>query len=127
MSDVTAAAAAASAATAGASAAGLPPQGVLLCAAAGAVIGVWVSHADGAELSWRWAGASLGLVLAYMAFAILGTSFITAMIPSYEWLRPLGRVPEWTIAGALSLGGFWILPVLAGLLKRRAGAIGEPK
>lgn len=127
MSDVTAAAAAASAATAGASAAGLPPQGVLLCAAAGAVIGVWVSHADGADLSWRWAGASLGLVLAYMAFAVLGTSIITAVIPSYEMLRPLARVPEWAIAGTLSLGGFWILPVLAGLLKRRAGAIGESK
>lgn len=127
MSDVTAAAAAASAATAGASAAGLPPQGVLLCAAAGAVIGVWVSHADGADLSWRWAGASLGLVLAYMAFAVLGTSFITAVIPGVAWMHPLSRVPEWVIAGSLSLGGFWILPVLSGFLKRRAGATGETK
>lgn len=127
MSDVTAAAAAASAATAGASAAGLPPQGVLLCAAAGAVIGVWVSNADGADLSWRWAGTALGLVLAYAAFAILGTTVVTSVIPSYPMLAPLARVPEWAIAGTLSLSGFWVLPVLSGFLRRRAGVVESEK
>lgn len=126
MSDVTAAVAAASAATAGASAAGLPPQGVLLCAAAGAVIGVWVSHADDAHMSWRWAVTSLGLVLAYAAFAVLGTTVLTAVIPSYQILAPLSHVPEWAIAGALSLSGFWVLPVLYGIVRRRA-AIGDDK
>lgn len=118
MGDVTAAAAAASVATAGASVAGLPPQAVILCAVAGAVIGVWVSHADGVTLSWRWALAAVGMVLAYTGFAILGTSVATALFPAYAITAPLARIPEWAISGTLALGGWWVLPVMAAAARR---------
>lgn len=122
MSDVTAAAAAASAATAGASVAGLPPQAVIVCAVAGAIIGVWVSHAKDAEMTWRWALGSLGLVAGYAAFAVLASVAGEAIFPLYAITQPLARIPPWAIAGALSLSGFWVLPLAAAWLKRKSDA-----
>jgi hypothetical protein len=120
MSDVTAAAAAASAATAGASVVGLPPQAVIVCAVAGAIVGVWVSHAKDAEMTWRWALGSLGLVAGYAGFAVLAATAGTAVFPQYEITKPLASIPAWVISGGLAMSGFWVLPVLADWLKGRA-------
>lgn len=122
MSDVTVAAAAASAATAGASVAGLPPQAVIVCAVAGAIIGVWVSHAHDAQMTWRWTLGSLGLVAGYAAFAVLAAVAGEAIFPLYAITQPLARIPSWAIAGALSLSGFWTLPMLAAWIKRKSDA-----
>jgi hypothetical protein len=120
MSDVTSAAAAASAATAGASVAGLPPQAVIVCAVAGAIIGVWVSHAKDAEMTWRWALGSLGLVAGYAAFAVVAATAGEAIFPLYAVTAPLARIPSWAVSGGLALSGFWVLPVLAAWLRRKA-------
>lgn len=120
MSDVTAAAAAASAATAGASAVGLPPQAVIVCAVAGAIIGVWVSHAKDAQMTWRWALGSLGLVAGYTAFAVLTATIGEVIFPLYEATKPLARIPSWALAGAMALSGFWVLPIVAAWLRRKA-------
>lgn len=120
MSDVTAAAAAASAATAGASAAGLPPQGVIGFAVLGAIIGVWVSHAQDAQMTWRWALGSLGLIAGYTAFAVLAAVAGEALFPLYEVTKPFARIPTWAISGGLALSAFWVLPILASWLKRKA-------
>lgn len=120
MSEITAAAAAASAATAGASAVGLPPQAVIFCAVAGAIIGVWVSHAKDAEMTWRWALGSLGLVCGYSAFAVLAAVAGEAIFPLYAITAPFARIPLWVISGGLALSGFWVLPVMAAWLRARA-------
>lgn len=120
MSDVTAAAAAATAATAGASVVGLPPQATLICALVGAIIGVWVSHAKDAQMTWRWAVGSLGLVAGYAAFAVVAAVAGEAVFPLYEMTKPLARIPSWAVAGGLALSGFWLLPIAAAWLKRKA-------
>lgn len=120
MSDVTAAAAAASAATAGASVAGLPPQAVIVCAVAGAIIGVWVSGARDAQMTWRWAIGSLGLVAGYAAFAVLAATAGEAIFPLFDITKPFARIPSWVVSGGLALGGFWLLPIAAAWLKRKA-------
>ncbi len=119
MSDVTAAAAAASAATAGASVAGLPPQTVIICAVVGAIIGVWVSHAKEAEMTWRWALGSLGLIAGYSGFAVAASTAGAAVFPLYDVTKPLVNIPQWVIAGSLAGFGFWLLPLIGRWLKGR--------
>lgn len=122
MADLTIAAAAASISAAGGSAAGLPPHGVIACAIGGAIIGVWVSKPNDVPISWKWAVAAIGLILGYAAAAVIAATVwdaVTPAITSPTW-SVLMRIPSWVVSGGVALGGFWLLPVVASWVKRRA-------
>ncbi len=108
MTDVVAPATAAAVGAASALAVSLPPPLVIACAAAGAVIHVWVSHSKDFALSVRWIAMACGLVLAYLAFALVGSTFIVHGLLGAE----LARMPMWATATALSLTAGVILPIL---------------
>lgn len=124
MSDATTVVLAASAPAALAASAGMPAQGVIACAIVGAVIGVWVSRPHDVALTGRQVFVAVGQVAGYSAAAVLVSAAWDAVAPAYAAsggaLAPLARVPSWVVAGAMALGGFWVLPVLAGWIKRRA-------
>jgi hypothetical protein len=134
--DATQTAAAATVSAVGAQFVGLPPPVVIACAVIGAVIHVWFTHSRDFTFSVRWVTVVAGLVLAYSAFGVLGSTIIVSIghapIPAgqapdgvlvgtmRELCRFLALAPMWAIAGALSVSAGALLPWIKGWLGRRA-------
>jgi hypothetical protein len=117
MADVVSTVAAAGVGASSALATNLPPALVVVCAAGGAIIHVWVSHSKDFALSVRWVTMACGLVLAYLAFGVIGSTFIAFGLLGAN----LAAMPTWATAAALSLTAGVLLPIL----KKRVKEEGE--
>lgn len=100
MDHPTAAASAASTALAATWAAGVPPDGVVLAALAGAVLSVW--NDAPAVITPRWLAAALGRFGAALGLGLGGAAAVPLVAAGYAWLAPLALAPQWVLAGLLA-------------------------
>lgn len=98
-----------------------PTELGMIAAVIGAALSVWAAAAR-TELSARAVLALLGTYLSSVAVGLAGSAAVQTIGPRYELLAPLAQLPDWVLSLALAGSAQTILPLVAGILRRKADA-----
>lgn len=115
--------AAAGVAAAGSAAAmsGMPTHDVIFYALIGGVVGIWISPLAQVVFTVRWVAAVIAQVAASTAAGVTLSAIALSVAPGYPLLAPLGRVPQWAMAGVIAALIHYAGPLVVAWTRRRTG------